>query len=180
MTNHDQDHDIPGFEEASTAKWLFVGRGPNREVWYTLTGPKDAREQKFIPQNRFTGYLRKIAITEKTFKNNTKEKLDLHFGVVKEGVETEVVIRSGLESVFSRAVILKLFEIEKDNLSKPIKLVPYRSDDDEKVVFCSVQQFGKSIKAEWNKEACLKDLIADINSYLIQPPPSNQEVEIQW
>ncbi len=158
---------IPGLKNQVKTTCIFVGSGDNREPWYTLSGTKDAPIKLFLKQSVFQGRLVEVKVKEVLTKKGLKDKLDLKFSVTEEGVESFVVIRSGLGTVFSRCFLLKLSNVDFDIVKKkPLTLTAWVSDQEEKVVFCALELDGKKLSAPWDKETDLKELANVIDSLI--------------
>lgn len=147
-------------------RYLFVGQdeGDSGACWYELNENKN---KIYVIERAIAGYLTGIRLEELDMgKYGKKWKLDLLLDAGQ-----PFVIRSGVDTVFARGVILGLNALAIEdalNLTQPIVIVVAPSQQEKKVVFGSVyiEATGRRVKYEWEKDADLVPLIRHLQSFV--------------
>ncbi|MEW6495320.1 MAG: hypothetical protein AB1589_22810 [Cyanobacteriota bacterium] len=140
--------------------YLYVRNGEeggNSYCWYYHN--PDTKVNTPETSDGLCGHLSELRITAKEYKGKENIKLDI---VISAG-ET-YVIRSGIETNFSKSFLLAIALIE--DLSKP--LIIGCSAGKENVVFCNVYDAATKarVKAEWNASADWASIIDSVQSKL--------------
>ena len=105
-------------------RYLYIGKGG----WYHWD--HDLQQPILIKQKGLRGYLKAIDLKEQTFKGKTSLKLLIYLSTDDE----DFVIKSGLNSWFSKTILLRLRSLEINQLSQPIT-IGVQSGQDENVLF---------------------------------------------
>lgn len=142
--------------------YLYVGETESDAAcWYTLDPQNN---QVPVKEPALTGYLAALRVTEKEFKGKPNYKLDI---LMK--ADRNYVIRSGVETSFSRGVLLALEAIVQGagDIHDPLVIAVQRGDED-KVVFGRVYlaATGERIKAEWDRDCKLLPIIEGVQAAL--------------
>lgn len=146
-------------------QYLFVGAGKEGNVNYEWYYVDFDNGNQTVPETRraLTGYIRELRINETEYKGEKKPKLDIFISA-----DQPYVVRSGLDTVFTRGVILALAIVE--DYTEPL-IIAVAPSDQEKVVFGKVYRAsGEKISVEWQKDANLMPLINHIQELLGQEP----------
>lgn len=134
---------------------LYVGQesdGTKQCGWYTVDHSTDAK--RAISDPALHGFLRKIELVEKkSQRRGDAMKLDLHVQADK-----PYIVRSGLDTIFTRGAILALDAI--DTFERPITIAVIPGTEGEgKAVFARVYQDGQPIRVEWDAKIDLQPMI---------------------
>lgn len=126
--------------------WLFIGERDGGEYcWYSMS--EEGKPVPF-PYPLLTAFIKDVRLTLLTYENakyRPKVKLDLCL----EG-DRKYVIRSTIETVFSRKVLLAIPHMK---IHEPVLIGPKRrgESDEENVVFCNFMQDNLP-RIEWEKD----------------------------
>lgn len=165
---------VEGFHEPATPEYIFVAGGKDDSGSY-LWHRWDHDKSVAIPvhQTAFTGVLSKIVVFWKLYKNQKNYKMDISF---KANGRT-YVFRSGVETSFTRGLILALRSMEEPG--RPVTLM-VQPGEDEKIVFCQVNfaDTQEKIKFEWDSKARLFEIIQMLQDALGQKVQTWEEVQI--
>ena len=107
--------------------YIYVGQTENNgqtSLWYRYD--IDAQKQHPVLQRALTGYLSELRITIKEYKGKENHKIDLVFHA-----DQVYIIRSGLETNFSKTLLLALSTVTDINQPLTIAVVA----GEENVVF---------------------------------------------
>lgn len=99
-----------------------------------------------------------LMLRQSQYKDTVSEKL-LFF--LKDEEHT-YCIRCGLETNFSRGLLLGLQVCLAQQADSPIIVAPKISERDEKVIFCNLFANKQRVKVEWNKDISLYSLAKDL------------------
>lgn len=137
--------------------------------WHHYDPQQD--KKTLVPDRALTGYISEIKLTSKEFKG--KENLKLDIVILADEL---YVIRSGIETIFTKSFLLAASLIE--DYSKPLTIVA--NPGDENVVFCSIfnPQNRKRIRYEWDANADFAGIIERIQSRLSTSPKYELEEEV--
>lgn len=127
---------------------LYVGQetdGTTKCGWYTFDPEKDLKQP--IADPSLTGFIKGIILIEKTSKRGDTVKLDITIQADK-----PYIVRSGLETLFTRGLLLALDLIESFDQPVTIGVVP---GTEEKTVFARVYHLGAAVRYEKNDKAQL-------------------------
>jgi hypothetical protein len=142
-----------GLIDLPKTQYLYVGRQEDKadpSCWYRW---KDERASP-VSATALRGELVDIQINKTTFKGKDSIKLDLYMKCHSQ----QYCVRSGIDTMFSRSVLLALNEIEDINAANPIVIGVRASKEDENIVFGSVLIGQQPIKALWDKDADMMQL----------------------
>ena len=142
--------------------YIYVGQteiNGETSLWYKYD--IDAQKQHPVLQRALTGYISELRITVKEFKGKENNKLDVVINA-----DQVYVIRSGLETNFSKTLLLALSTLPALNQPLTIAVTP----GEENVVFARVYDALTKVrcKIEWNPDANWLDLISQIQQRLGQ------------
>lgn len=145
-------------------RYLFVGQDEQdtNSCWYALN--HDTKTKIPVPDRALTGYITGLRCREVKTRFGPKWKLDI---LMDAG--TPFGIRSGLDTTFTRGVVLSLIAIEdEEKLRDALVIVVTPSTDNQKIVFGSVYlaRTGQRVKYVWDKDAELVPLIQNLQSVL--------------
>jgi len=142
--------------------YLYVGQGESKGqsyLWYRYD--IDAQQQYPVFQRGLSGYLLELRITAKEYKGKENYKLDV---VMR--CDRTYIIRSGLETNFTKSLLLALATVS--DFSQPLTIAV--APGEENVVFGRLYaSTGKRIKVEWNPDADWLGVVARIQERLGQP-----------
>lgn len=141
-----------GLIDLPQTQYLYVGRQEDKtdpSCWYRW---KDGKAYP-VSATGLRGELFNIETNTTTFKNKDSIKLDLYFKCHSQ----QYCVRSGIDTMFSRSVLLALNEIVE--LMSPITIGVRASKEDENIVFGSVLIGQQVVKAAWDKEINTMQLI---------------------
>jgi hypothetical protein len=157
VSNQNQEIKL-GFLDSTpdTLTYIYVGATEN-SCWYffeTETNTKIA-----IAHKALAGYLEVLKVSTKEFKEKKQQKLDI---LIKG--DKRYCVRSGLDTNFSRGLLLALANLSPEHLLKPIIIAPKLGQD---TIFASVfDEAGSRVKFDWNADTSLLVLVEKINSLL--------------
>lgn len=140
--------------------YLYVGQteaNGETALWYQFD--IDAQKQLPVLKRGLTGYVSELRITVKEFKGKENNKLD-----VVVGADQLYVIRSGLETNFTKTLLLALSCV--NNFHQPLTIAVAAGE--ENVVFARVYDAitKARFKAEWNPDANWLDLVTQLQQRL--------------
>jgi hypothetical protein len=142
-----------GLIDLPKTQYLYVGRQEDKtdpSCWYRW---KDERASP-VSATGLRGELVDIQTNKTTFKGKDSIKLDLYMKCHSQ----QYCVRSGIDTMFSRGVLLALNEIEDISTANPIVIGVRASKEDENIVFGSVLIGQQPIKALWDKDADMMQL----------------------
>jgi hypothetical protein len=131
-----------GFVKAPGSYWdkiLFV----NNCQGYPWSWP----ENQPCKESAIEGTPKGLMVREAEYKGEVVEKL--HFLLADED-GTTYCLRVGLDTVFSRGLLLGLKVALADKADRPIIVVPQVSEREEKVIFCNLYAAGQKVRYEWD------------------------------
>lgn len=157
-----------GLCDPPEAIYIYVGHKEiNGEtyLWYQYDVEGEALHP--IKQRGLTGYLSELRITVKEFKGKENTKLDV---VVQ--ADQLYVIRSGLETNFSKTLLLALSCVTDFNQPLTVAVVA----GEENVVFARLYDAlsKQRLKTEWNANAHWLDLVSQLQQQLGQSSPGKK------
>jgi hypothetical protein len=135
---------VMGLIDLPRTQYLYVGREGGKEdtsCWYRRKDDQNI----LIHSDGLAGHLIKLEAHTTTYKEDDKVKLRI---LMRCDSQT-YCIQSGMNSVFSRGILLGLKEIE--DIDTPIIIAVRPSKEEEKVVFGSVFIDRQPIKTTWDK-----------------------------
>lgn len=136
--------------------YVFVGADEEGDTWYTLDNGKPVP----IKEPALTGFLTNISVTRREYKGKDNYKLD----VTIDCIEEVYVLRSGIDTVFSKGLVGALMQIE--DFLEPI-IVTASMGDENKVVFCNVYDANSREKYKYETiEGSLFPIIQDLQNRL--------------
>lgn len=157
--------------------YIYVGDGDDSDgnfLWYTFDHA--AEKQVGIKEDSLSGYLTELHIFPKKFKGKFNYKLRARFSTG----QRNFFIQSGVDTNFSRKLLLSLNKLTEKELKEPIAIQPQKAMED-KVVFVNVlQQKDNSwqfIKAEWNADIQLFPIIQAVQKLLGQEVQTNEKLK---
>jgi hypothetical protein len=153
-------------ELAELKAQLGLGFGPppvtrrvhcNRQhggLWYFWNG--EAGGAEIISAPALTGYARQLDIKVGEYKGKPTHNLEL----LMDCGPQSYILTAGLQSTFSRGLLLALGMLTRKHFQGPITVAP-RAGDEEKVLLCSVWAGKNYVKHEWTDDenvvrACFK------------------------
>lgn len=147
-----------GLGDPPERRYLYVSQDDtdSSSCWYEYNFNTNTKTP--VPQRALTGYitgLRCHSVTSK--RHGTKTKLDIFVDAGQ-----PFAIRSGLETVFTRGIILSLIAIpDAETMRQALTICATPSKEHGKVVFGSVYlaTTGTRVKFEWDKQVDLAHLI---------------------
>ena len=100
-----------------------------------------------------------LQIRQSEYKDKVSEKLHL----LLQDDECTYCIRCGLETVFSRGLLLSLRVCLSQQADCPIIISPKVSERDDRVIFCNLWANKQRIKIDWDKDINLYDLAKELS-----------------
>jgi hypothetical protein len=143
-----------GFTKAPGSLWdkiLFI----NNCQGYAWSWP----ENKPCTEQAIEGVPRGLVIRESDYKGEVSEKL--HF-LLTDDDGTVYCLRSGIDTLFSRGLLLGLQVSLAEKIDRPIIVAPRVSDRDEKVIFCNLYAGGQKVRYEWDRDIDCHDLALEL------------------
>jgi hypothetical protein len=156
-----------GFGISPRPSRIFIGKELGA-LWYFWNSDKG--EPVVINELSLTGYLRSIARRESVSDYGVSEKL-----IVGIEADRHYEIICGLNTWFSKSLLLSLNELDETALARTIIIEPTSNSNSKKVVFANVYNWqGKKLFPNWKwrdnqgklNEPNLEELIDSINSRL--------------
>lgn len=148
--------------------YLYVSQGEasgQSYLWYRYD--VESQQQYPVFQRGLLGYLVELRITQKEYKGKENYKLDV---VMR--CDRTYIIRSGLETNFSKTLLLALDTLT-DFSCQPLTVAV--APGEENVVFGRLYaSSGQRIKADWNPDADWLGIVSRIQEQLgqaVQAPP---------
>lgn len=127
-----------GFVETAITNIYIGGNSPTG--WYFWDG--EAKKESPIPKSAIKCYIKKIAIKETEFKGKKQDKLILTIEADK-----SYNIKSGLETWFSKTLLIRLIQMNTDQLSYPVTIHVKKGNEGEPIVFSTIQDVtGQYVK----------------------------------
>lgn len=123
-----------------------------------------------VPDQALTGQLTKIHLRIKEFQNKPAYKIEYH---VRAGM-MNYVIRSGIETFFTRGVILRLEKIETLG---DLPTLTFLAEPQDTTVMGSVWIGGEQVWAEWDPDVKLLPKIQDLQKRLGQEPQTPDSIQ---
>lgn len=118
---------------------IYVG-GSSPTGWYLWDG--EAKEERPIHKNAIKCYLKKLSLQDKEFKGKKQPKIVLT-------IEADKLyrIKSGIETWFTKTLLIRLIHMDADQLSYPVTIHVKKANESEPIIFCSLQdETGQYIK----------------------------------
>lgn len=160
-----------GFNEPPTPTYVYV-RNEGEYLWYFY----DVEKQQATPihQRALTGTIVDLRLTAKDFKGKENIKLDVWVNADK-----LYVVRSGLETVFSRTMLLALAQLTLEQL-RQVVIISVQAG--ENCCFGRVYINDEPIKTEWDAKADVFKMIKTIQDRLgvHHPLPTDKEPWRTW
>ena len=100
-----------------------------------------------------------LQIRQSEYKDKVSEKLHL----LLQDDEFTYCVRCGLETVFSRGLLLSLRVCLSQQADCPIIISPKVSERDARVIFCNLWANNQRVKIEWDKDINLYDLAQELS-----------------
>lgn len=138
---------------------LFKGEDGRLAPWHTWDPNSDITTQVYLPT--VMGKLMGLKMSIKEFQGKENFKLDIR---VQSGNRTWI-IRSGVETVFTRGVLLGLTGVE--DLSRPVKI--YAQPADTTVLGSVYNENNYRYVVQWDDQAKLFPIIQDLQVALHLP-----------
>ena len=155
-----------GFGYIPVPQYIFVGgkdaqtEGPEY-LWYSI----DFKTNKPLPifDQALTGYITGIRMINKPYKGDDAVKVDISIQA-----DRKYVVRSGIETIFTRGLLLAL-EIF-DNLKDIPVTICVTPGDEKNVIYASVYDAvnGEVVKFDWDKSKKLSPVVVGIQKQLGQ------------
>ena len=112
-----------------------------------------------------------LQIRQSEYKDKVSEKLHL---LIKDD-EFTYCVRCGLETVFSRGLLLSLRDCLSQQADCQIIISPKVSERDSRVVFCNLWANKQRIKIDWDKDINLYSLAQDLSKKYFPDLPLEKE-----
>lgn len=100
-----------------------------------------------------------LQIRQSEYKDKVSEKLHL----LLQDDEFTYCVRCGLETVFSRGLLLSLRACLSQQADCPIIISPKVSERDARVIFCSLWANNQRVKIDWDKDINLYSLAQELS-----------------
>ncbi len=145
---------VLGLTDRPALQHLYVGQKGDNSCWYRW---KDEKAHP-ITANALAGYLVDLKTEATTYEGKTELKLRIYMKCGSVGY----CIQAGLDTVFSRGVLLALAQLTAVDLLNPIMITVRASDQKQTVVFGNVLIDGQSVKSEWDENVSCLNLFHSI------------------
>jgi hypothetical protein len=133
-----------GFVDISSeTQYVWIGKEGDAN-WYYRKDEVNAPINRLALIGRLTG----LQLREKEYKGETTFKIFVHLDCGRAG---KVCLIAGIDTMFSRSLLLRLRNIPRVSIVNPITIIPRASKDEEKVIFADVAMGGDRVSAEWDK-----------------------------
>jgi hypothetical protein len=143
-----------GFVDISSeTQYVWIGKEGDAN-WYYRKDEVNAPINRLALIGRLTG----LQLREKEYKGETTFKIFVHLDCGRAG---KVCLIAGIDTMFSRSLLLRLRKISREAIANPITIIPRASKDEEKVIFADVALGGERIAAEWDKVTECRALLAE-------------------
>lgn len=155
--------------EVGTVK-IYCNRNHNCN-WFTWRGDNINGVPVPIEQQAITGYLHSIEVIQAEYKNKISDKLNIHLLA-----DRKYILEAGLETLFSKSVLSAISKLTPQQIKQQtITFQPRQSQQEEKVLFCSVYIGDEWVKGEFNGETDFAPIIVKVmglvNGFAPTPPP---------
>jgi hypothetical protein len=145
-----------GFGSAPTARIIYIGNNEGC-CWYFWENDRAVSIQGSSLNCTISG----VSIEDKEYKGQVAKKLLLH---VIAGAES-YTIKSSLETIFSRGLLLGLCALSPEELRQPLTIAVRAGN--EKTVFANLYREDKSyVKFVWDRKIAAIDLYAKLEVLL--------------
>lgn len=124
----------------------------------------------YVPDQALTGQLTKIHLKIKEFQNKQNYKIDFF---VRAG-QRNYVLRSGIETFFTRGVVLQLEKL--DNLGD-LPTITILAEPQDTTVRGSVWIGGEAIWGDWDPDVKLLPKIQELQKRLGQEPQTPESIQ---
>lgn len=146
--------DSPETSQRSFSRPLGLGPSPgglaifcnraNTHTWYTLDSNSQPQE---LESPALTGYLVSIEFPPKEYKGEKSHKL--RFKIMADRLYT---LEAGYRSVFAKGFLSAIAMLTPEQLRQPIIVEATPSDQEEKVLFCSVWLGSEKVYFHWDDQ----------------------------
>lgn len=139
--------------------YLYVNKSDvDASLWYQFNVEKEEKTSVF--ERAVCGYLRELRLSGKEYKGKENLKLD----IVVDCENEKYIIRSGMETVFSKSFLLAIALVKNIKMPLAIAVAPGK----EKVVFATLYDATdwQKIKSTWSDNADWGGIIEAINRQL--------------
>jgi hypothetical protein len=158
-----------GFHEPLSRLYVFVKNEANH-LWYWL----DDGRKNYIPHTALTGTIRSLEVKESQTSHGDRMKLD-----VEVVADRRYILRSGVESAFSRGMLMLIGALSDDQLKRDITLELKAGDEKGNVLVSGrdPETFDPIITGSWegaNWELLMRRAIARLGGSHPQPQPQPQ------
>lgn len=147
--------------------WIYIGQDEqgSGSCWYTLDHTTQAASPPRINimERRLRGYITGLRMRETVWRNQPKWKLEIFI----DG-DRQYAIRAGLDTTFSRGIIMALASIASpEELKGALYIVVKPADRNQKSVFGSVYlESGEKVKSEWDNKEPLVPIVNNLQLVL--------------
>lgn len=132
-----------GFGMPPVTRRVYCNRN-HSGLWYFWNG--EAAETISAPA--VTGYARQLDVAIGEYKGKGTHNLELTLDCGSQWY----ILSAGLQSMFSRGLLLALGEMRHEHFQGPITVAP-KAGNEEKVLLCSVWAGKTYIKTEWTEDS---------------------------
>ncbi len=158
-----------GFHQPLSRLYVFI-KNEGNALWYYL----DDAKKIYIQESALSGVIRSLEVKEANTSHGDRMKLD-----VEVVADRRYVLRSGVESAFSRGMLMLIAALSDEQLKRPVTLELKAGDEKGNVLVSGrdPQSFepivtGKWEGADWN--LLLNRAIARLGGSQPQPEPEPQ------
>lgn len=161
-----------GFHAPLTRLYVFV-KNEGNSVWYYL---HDGRKV-YVQESALTGTIRSLQVKEAETSHGERLKAD--FEVVADRC---YVLRSGVESAFTKGMLMIINALSNEQLAKPITLELKAGDEKGNVLVSArdPESFEPIVTGKWegaNWESLVESAIARLGSSQPEPTISEKQYE---
>lgn len=134
-----------GFGHPPKARTIYANRQYPSCLWYFWNGARSEPEP--IEFQALTGIVERLEIEQKEYKGRPDWKVNLHIQA-----DRRYVIRSGLETQFTKGLLYMLSKLPVSALAQPITIAVEPGETDQ-VLFCRLYnpETGKAVYAPYSE-----------------------------
>ena len=132
-----------GFGPSPSGMAIFCNRSKT-DTWYTLDQESQPVE---LPYPALTGYLQSIEFIKGEYKGKPKSKLRF-----KMMAHRPCTLEAGSESTFTKGFLSAIARLTPEQLRSPIIIEATPSEQEDKVLFCTVWMGGQKVRTEWDEK----------------------------
>jgi hypothetical protein len=142
-----------GFGSPPKTRFIYANRQYADCLWYFWNGSKNTHEP--IVEHALTGYIERLEIEEKEFRNKKEEKLNLSIRA-----DRSYTIQAGADTLFGKGLLYTLAKLPAEAFRLPITIAVEAGTNDE-VLFCRIYNpmTGNAVHASYPEDTDWPNII---------------------